>query len=169
MAHLEVWWLDAHPTPHKASPRMRKHATHRRHKRLTLFSQVRTTKGGHSLHYGTLEGGHRTRTRLGLTPQLNWRPTTIKPQKSTNSTKGQRSHKRSTIQPHNRLGFQGTQEKQAHKLELAESPRRTQTYAPNARASPSLPNSNKATKAIGGIREEEHKRRTQNSPRSTSQ
>lgn len=63
----------------------------------------------------------------------------------------------STIQPHNRLGFQGTQEKQAHKLELVESPRRTQTYAPNARASPSLPNSNKATKAIGGIREEEHK------------
>ena len=181
MAHLEVWWLDAHPTPHKASPRMRKHATHRRHKRLTLFSQVRTTKGGHLLHYGTLEGGHRTRTRLGLTPQLNWRLPTTKPQKATmpqkannatkgyKTTKGQQDHKRSTIQPHNRLGFQGTQEKQAHKLELAESPRRTQTYAPNARASPSLPNSNKATKAIGGIREEEHKRRTQNSPRSRSQ
>ena len=175
MAHLEVWWLDAHPTPHKASPRMRSHATHRRHKRLTLFSQVRTTKGGHLLHYGTLEGGHRTRTRLGLTPQLNWRLPTTKPQKANNATKGykttkgQQDHKRSTIQPHNRLGFQGTQEKQAHKLELAESPRRTQTYAPNARASPSLPNSNKATKAIGGIREEEHKRRTQNSPRSRSQ
>ena len=85
------------------------------------------------------------------------------PQKANNATKGykttkgQQDHKRSTIQPHNRLGFQGTQEKQAHKLELAESLRRTQTYAPNARASPSLPNSNKATKAIGGIREEEHK------------
>jgi len=118
MAHLEVWWLDAHPTPHKASPRMRKHATHRRHKRLTLFSQVRTTKGGHLLHYGTLEGGHRTRTRLGLTPQLNWRLPTTKPQKATmpqkankatkgyKTTKGQQDHKRSTIQPHNRLGFQ---------------------------------------------------------------
>ena len=112
MAHLEVWWLDAHPTPHKASPRMRKHATHRRHKRLTLFSQVRTTKGGHLLHYGTLEGGHRTRTRLGLTPQLNWRLPTTKPQQDTNATKGQQrykrlqNHKMSTIQPHNRLGFQ---------------------------------------------------------------
>src|SRR4051812_17095078 len=93
MAHLELWWLDAHPTPHKASPRMRKHATHRRHKRLTLFSRVSTTKGGHSLHYGTLEGGHRTRTRLGLTPQLNWRLPAIKlqkatmPQKANNATK----------------------------------------------------------------------------------
>src|SRR3954471_7736130 len=89
--------------------------------------------------------------------------------KRLQDTKGQQDHKRSTIQPHNRLGFQGTQEKQAHKLELAKSPRRTQIYAPNARASPSLPNSNKATQAIGGIREEEHKRRTQNSPRSRSQ
>src|SRR3954469_7958554 len=181
MAHLEVWWLDAHPTPHKASPRMWKHVTHRRHKRLTLFSQVHTTKGGHLLHYGTLEGCHRTRTRLGLTPQLNWRLPTTKPQKATmpqkankstkgyKTTKGQQYHKRSTTQSHNRLGFQGTQEKQAHKLELAESPRRTQTYAPNARTSPSLPNSNKATKAIWGIREEEQKRRTQNSPRSRSQ
>ena len=100
MAHLEVWWLDAHPTPHKASPRMRKHATHRRHKRLTLFSQVRTTKGGHLLHYGTLEGGHRTRTRLGLTPQLNWRLPTTKPQKANNATKGQQRHKR--LQDHKR-------------------------------------------------------------------
>src|SRR3954465_1622038 len=83
------------------------------------------------------------------------------PQKANNATKGQQDHKRSTIQPHNRLGFQGTQEKQDHKLELAESPRRTQTYAPNARESPSPPISNKATKAIGGIREEEHKSRTQ--------
>src|SRR5215216_1246927 len=89
------------------------------------------------------------------------------PQKANNvtkgykTTKGQQDHKRSTTQPHNRLGFQGTQEKQAHKLELAESSRRTQTYAPNARASPSLPNSNKATKGIGGIKEEEHKSRTQ--------
>src|SRR3954471_7496322 len=89
--------------------------------------------------------------------------------KGYKTTKGQQYHKRSTTQSHNRLGFQGTQEKQAHKLELAESLRRTQTYAPNARASPSLPNSNKATKAIVGIREEEHKRRTQNSPRSRSQ
>src|SRR5664279_5645045 len=24
-------------------------------------------------HYGTLEGGHQTRTRLGQSPQLNWR------------------------------------------------------------------------------------------------
>jgi hypothetical protein len=24
-------------------------------------------------HYGTLEGGHRTRTSLGQSPQLNWR------------------------------------------------------------------------------------------------
>src|SRR3954463_14446201 len=97
------------------------------------------------------------------------------PQKANNATKdyktikGQQDHKRLTNQPHNCLGFQGTQEKQAHKLELTESPRRTQTYAPNARASPSLPNSNKATKSIGGIRKEEHKRRTQNSPRSRSQ
>src|SRR5664279_6039781 len=28
-------------------------------------------------HYGTLEGGHQTRTRLGLSPQLNWRLPTI--------------------------------------------------------------------------------------------
>ena len=96
MAHLEVWWLDAHPTPHKASSRMRKHATHRRHKRLTLFSRVRTTKGGHSFQYGTIEGGHRTRTRLGLTPQLNWRLPTTKPQKANNATKGQQRHKRPT-------------------------------------------------------------------------
>src|SRR3954471_13837083 len=102
MAHLEVWWLDAHPTPHKASPRMRKHATHRCHKSLTLFSQVSTTKGGHLLHYGTLEGSHRTRTRLGLTPQLNWRLPTTKPQKANNATKRPTTpqkatrHKRST-------------------------------------------------------------------------
>ena len=133
------------PTPQKAHPILP--SAH--HKRRSV------------VHYGTLEGGHRTRTRLGLTPQLNWRLPTIKPQQATmpqkannatkgyKTTKGQQDHKRSTIQPHNRLGFQGTQEKQAHKLELAESPRRTQTYAPNARASPSPLNSNKATKAIG--------------------
>ena len=56
------------------------------------------------------------------------------------------------------------------------SPRRSQTDAPNAMArtpqrctDPSLSNSNKATKAIGGIGEEEQEGRTQNSPRSRSQ
>src|SRR3954464_6211599 len=72
------------PTPQKAHP----------------ILQVRTTKGGHFLHYGTLEGGHRTRTRLGLTPQLNWRLPTTKPQKANNATKGQQRHKR--LQDHKR-------------------------------------------------------------------
>jgi hypothetical protein len=43
------------------------------------------------------------------------------------------------------------------------SPWRTQTYAPNAMARTPLSNSNKATKAIGGIREEEQRKSTKNS------
>ena len=30
-----------------------------------------------TIHYGTFEGGHRSRTRLGQSPQLNWRLPTI--------------------------------------------------------------------------------------------
>ena len=30
-----------------------------------------------TIHYGTFEGGHRSRTRLGQIPQLNWRLPTI--------------------------------------------------------------------------------------------
>jgi hypothetical protein len=31
------------------------------------------TKMEDPIHYGTLEEGHRNRTKLGATPQLNWR------------------------------------------------------------------------------------------------
>ena len=158
MAHLEVWWLDAHPTPHKASPRMRKHATHRRHKRLTLFSQVRTTKGGHLLHYGTLEGDHRTRTRLGQSPQLNWRLPTTMPQRLQSHKRQQghkrlQDHKRSTNQHHNRLGFQ---EPKRNKPKGLNSPNLRGELKPMHQmqeASPSLSNSTKATKSIGVMRE----------------
>jgi hypothetical protein len=40
--------------------------------------------------------------------------------------------------------------------------RRTQTDEPNALASPSLSNAKKATKAIGGMRDEEQRRITLN-------
>jgi hypothetical protein len=45
-----------------------------------------------TIHYGTLEGSHRTRTSLRKSPQLNWRLLRI-------AIKG-------TTKPQSRLGFQ---------------------------------------------------------------
>jgi hypothetical protein len=53
------------PNATKAHLKMRRHATHRTPQRLALFSSCSRTKQDATIHYGTLEGGHRTRTRLG--------------------------------------------------------------------------------------------------------
>src|SRR5215216_4245906 len=96
-------------------------------------------------------------------------PQRLQSHKRQQGHKRLQDHKRSTIQPHNRLGFQ---EPKRNKLKDLNSPNLRGELKPMHQmqeASPSLSNSTKATKAIGGIREEEHKRRTQNSPRSRSQ
>ena len=63
------------------------------------------------------------------------------------------------VQHHsNRLGFQEPKSKNHFTFHSTESSPRTQTAAPNTVASPSLSNSTKATKAVGGIREEEQRR-----------
>ena len=81
---------------------------------------------------------------------------------------GSQTHHKSAKQS-NRLGFQEPKSKKLLTFHPNESSPRTQTDAPNAMASPSLSNSTKATKAIGGIREEEQRREhqiLQKSPRS---
>ena len=82
-----------------------------------------------------------------------------------NTTKTTKTTKPSRVQrpKRNKLPKEYT-----HELSPPRITRRTQTDAPNAMASHSPPNSNKATKAIEGIREEEQRRRTPNSPRSRS-
>ena len=87
-----------------------------------------------------------------------------------NTTKTTKTTKPSRVQrpKRNKLREQAPEEIYSRTFHLHVSPRRAHTDAPNAMASPSLPNSNKSTKAIGGIREEEQSRRTPNSPRSRS-
>ena len=72
-AHLQMWWHNAHQTPQQAHLKMRRHTTHRTPQRLTLFSSRSRQRKMPRFHYETLEGGHRTRTSLGQSPQLNWR------------------------------------------------------------------------------------------------
>jgi hypothetical protein len=88
---------------------MRRHATHRTPQRLTLFSSRPRTKQDATIHYGTLEGGHRTRTSLGQSPQLNWRLPRIAtkaPQRLGNLHNLIGGPKYMPQRPLSRLGFQ---------------------------------------------------------------
>ena len=75
-----------------------------------------------TIHYGTLEGGHRTRTSLGQSPQLNWRL-------PSNCHQG---HK--PITQTNRLGFKEPKGKRLITFHRTESSPRTQTDATDAMA-----------------------------------
>ena len=106
--------------------------------RLALFSRELATKAYSRSTIGHLRAVTKPVQALGQSPQLNWRLPTTMPQR-LQSHKRQQGHKR--LQDHKRSinpttqpsRVPRTQEKQAQGLELAESPRRTQTYAPNAR------------------------------------
>ena len=95
-AHLEMWLHNAHQTPQRLTSRCGGTQAHRTPRRLTLFSSRSRTMQDTAIHYGTLKGGHRTRTkawgklhnliggsqviatkasqRLEESPQLNWSP-----------------------------------------------------------------------------------------------
>src|SRR5215216_146130 len=76
-----------HTRPH---PKMRRHATHRCHKRLALFSYELTTKAYPRSTMGYLRAVTEPIQGLGQSPQLNWRA----PKKRHNgSTMPQKSNK----------------------------------------------------------------------------
>ena len=64
----------------------------------TVISFVPPPMRSVTIHYGTLEGGHRTRTRMRHTPQLNWR---LSPE-----SRGSQSHKnhKAGARLHNSIG-----------------------------------------------------------------
>jgi hypothetical protein len=97
------------PNATKAHIKMWRHATHRTLQRLTLFSSRSRTKQDATIHYGTLEGGHRTRTSLGQSPQLNCRLPRIAtkaPQRLGNLHNLIGGPKYMPQRPLSRLGFQ---------------------------------------------------------------
>ena len=93
-------------------------------------------------HYGTLEGGHRTRTRMRHTPQLNWR---LSP-----NSRGSQSHKKHKVGPrlHNLIrGSQQSREPPKLRDQLGPSralqvPKRTSFRAPQVPKSNKLLNFN---------------------------
>src|SRR3954471_15105571 len=130
------------------------------------YSPVNLTPTGsiHASTIGALVGGNRNLSQgWGTSPQLNWRL-------PTNSTKGlnkcHQGHNVTKVTKPSRVPR--TQEGQApmsnsnqilrgelkpmHQMQMARTPQRC--------SNPSLPSSNKATKAIGGTREEESKRKS---------
>ena len=62
-AHLEMWLHNAHQTPQRLTSRCGGTQAHRTRRRLTLFSSRSRTMQDVAIHYGTLEGGHRTLTK----------------------------------------------------------------------------------------------------------
>ena len=123
------------------------------------YSLVNLTPMGsiHASTIGALVGGNRNLSQgWGTTPQLNWRL-------PTNATKGHNAAKATKPSRVPR-----TQEGQApmsnsnqilrgelkpmHQMQMARTPQRC--------SNPSLPNSTKATKSYGGIREEEQWRKS---------
>src|SRR4051812_11509901 len=140
-------------------------SNHQRHKRSNLFSGESHPNGiDPRFHYRcTCRRQPEPLTRLGHNSTLNWRL-------PTNGTKGlnkcQQGHNATKATKPSRVPR--TQEGQApmsnsnqilrgelksmHQMQMARTPQRC--------SNPSLSNSNKATKAIGGTREEESKRDT---------
>jgi hypothetical protein len=132
---------------------------HRAPQRITLFSSRSRTKQDATIHYGTVEGGRRTRTSLGQSSELNWRfprIATKAPQRLGNLHNLIRGPNNMPQRPLSLLEFQ---EPKSNKL--------TYFHLPNLRGelklmhqmqwqehtkclNPSLPNSTKATNAMEG-------------------
>lgn len=99
-----------------------------------------------TIHYGTFEGGHRSRTRLGQSPQLNWRLPTISRElpklrdsnKAPKASKAPRQQQPSrALQVPKRTSSRALQEPKRNKLlnfNFHVSPWRTQTDATYAMA-----------------------------------
>jgi len=139
-------------------PKMRRHTTHRAPQRLTLFSRMRTTKAGTrstkrwpwrrrpkplqawgSLH--NLIGGSQVSTQPSRVQGPERNKLRVQAPKSNKLTRFTSTNQRGELKPMQLMQWQ------EHKC-----------------SNPSLPNSNKATNANGGIREEEQRRRiTKNS------
>jgi hypothetical protein len=147
------------PNATKAHLKMRRHATHQMPQRLTLFSSCSRTKQDATIHYGTLEGSHRTHTSLGQSPQLNWRLpriTTKAPQRLGNLHNLIGGPKNMPQRPLSRLGFQ---EPKSNKLTYFHLPNlqgelkliHQMRWQEHTKCSnPSLPNPTKATNAMEG-------------------
>ena len=139
MSHLErVWYQTTNAT--KGLP----------------YSPVNLTPTGsiHASTIGALVGGNRNLSQgWGTSPQLNWRL-------PTNATKGHnatKAKKSSSVQEgqapmSNSNQILRGEHKPMHQMQMARTPQRC--------SNPSLPNSTKATKAYGGIREEEQWRKS---------
>ena len=90
-----------------------------------------------TIHYGTLEGGHRTRTRMRHTPQLNWR---LSPE-----SHGSQSHKTHKVgaRLHNLIGG-SQQSREPPKLRDQQGPSRAlQVPKRTSSRAPQVPKSNK--------------------------
>jgi hypothetical protein len=90
-----------------------------------------------TIHHGTLEDDHRTRTSLGQSPQLNWRLPRIAakaPQRLVNLHNLIGDPKYMPQRPLSRLGFQEPKSNKLTYFHLPKSLRRTQIGAPNLMA-----------------------------------
>src|SRR5664279_5073054 len=112
-------------------------------------------------HYGTLEGGHRTRTRLEQSPQLNWRLPTISRElpslRNNNNHLGYSKYPRGT----STRALQVPKSNKLLNFNFHVSPWRTQTDATdamgkNTRSAQSSSLSN-LTKATNSMEEQERK------------
>jgi hypothetical protein len=103
----------------------------------TVISFVPPPMRSATNHYGTLEGGHRTRTRMRHTPQLNWR---LSP-----NSRGSQSHKNHKVgaRLHNLIG--GSQlSREPPKLRDQQGPSRAlQVPKRTSSRAPQVPKSNK--------------------------
>src|SRR4051812_7743363 len=123
------------------------------------YSSVNLTPMGsiHASTIGALVGGNRNLSQgWGTTPQLNWRlPTNAT--KGHNATKATKPSRVPRIQEgqapmSNSNQILRGEHKPMHQMQMARTPQRC--------SNPLLSSSNKATKAIGGTREEESMRDT---------
>lgn len=126
-------------------------------------------KGKSSIYYGTLrvltEACSNLHDIIGCSQEISTKASCLRNlhnliEGPKNTTKSQ-SHLGSK-DPKWTISWNKILKRYAHKLSLPLSPRRTQTYAPNAMTSSSFSNANKAIKPIGGIREEEQRGGTPN-------
>ena len=124
-----------------------------------------------TIHYGTFEGGHRSRTRLGQSPQLNWRLPTISRElpKLRDSNKAPKASKAPRQQQPSRA-LQVPNSNKLLNFNSTESSWRTQTDATYAMArtlevlkSFTL-KSHQSNKCFGGRGEEEQGRTQQMNP-----
>ena len=132
-------------------------SNHQRHKKPPLFSGESHPNGiDPRFHYRCTCRWHNLSQGWGTTPQLNWRlPTNAT--KCHNATKATKPSRVSRTQEgqapmSNSNQILRGELKPMHEMQMARTPQRC--------SNPSLSSSNKATKAIGGTREEESKRDT---------